>query len=58
LGDTAGLVNLAERPGVYKHYRNALRNGSLLLAEGVLQQEGTAVSVQVKSALALRWPAD
>ena len=32
----------------------ALRNASLLLAEGFLQQEGTAVSVMVASALALR----
>ena len=56
LEDTAGLVNLVVRPRIYKRYKNALRNSSLLLAEGFLQQEGTAVSVLVESVLALRWP--
>jgi DNA polymerase III alpha subunit len=56
LEDTTGLVNLVVRPRIYERYRNALRSSSLLLAEGFLQQEGTAASVLVESVLALRWP--
>ena len=53
-GDETGLVNLVVRPGVYRRYRTAIRNASLLLVEGQLQREGTAFSVMVEGAVALR----
>jgi error-prone DNA polymerase len=52
--DETGLVNLVVRPGVFRRYREALRNASLLLVEGQLQREATTFSVMVEDAVALR----
>jgi error-prone DNA polymerase len=56
LEDETGLINLVVQPGVYRRHRETIRNASLLLAEGLLQREGQAFSVLVRSAVALRWP--
>ena len=53
LEDEEGLVNLIVRPAVYERYRPALRNSTLLWAEGRLQREGQTVSVLVQWAASL-----
>jgi len=53
LEDEEGLINLIVRPDVYERYYDALRNSSLLWAEGRLQREGLAVSVLVRRAAPL-----
>jgi error-prone DNA polymerase len=54
LEDETGLVNLIVKPGVYRQYREALRNAPLLVVEGCLQREGGALSVLVQSAIGYR----
>jgi error-prone DNA polymerase len=53
LEDEEGLINLIVRPDVYERYYDALRNSSLLWAEGRLQREGLAVSILVRRAAPL-----
>ncbi len=53
LEDEEGLVNLIIRPTVYERYKSAIRNASLLWAEGRLQREGHAISVLVHQAATL-----
>jgi error-prone DNA polymerase len=53
LEDESGLINLIVRPKTYERYRDVLRGPPLLLVEGGLQREGTAVSVQVYQAAPL-----
>jgi len=53
LEDEEGLVNLIVRPAVYERYRLALRNSTLLWAEGRLQREGQTASVLVYWAASL-----
>ena len=53
LEDETGLINLVIRPDLYASQRRVLHDAASLLAEGVLQKEGRAVSVLVKRVAAL-----
>jgi error-prone DNA polymerase len=53
LEDEYGLMNLIIRPKVYDHYRHTLRAAPLLIAEGVVQREGTVTNLLVWRAAAI-----
>jgi len=53
LEDETGLINLVIRPDLYASQRRVLHDAGSLLAEGILQKEGRAVSVLVKRVAAL-----
>jgi error-prone DNA polymerase len=53
LEDETGIANLIVRPDLYAAERRVLREASVLVAEGVLQRDGRAVSVLVQRVWAL-----
>ncbi len=56
LEDEYGLMNLIIRPKIYAHYRHTLRVAPLLIAEGLVQREGTVTNLLVWRAVPLSIP--
>ena len=54
LEDESGLLDLVVKPETYKKLRDVLRGEPLILAEGIAQRSGRAVSLLVQRAE--RWP--
>jgi len=48
LEDESGLLDLVVKPNVYEQFRSVLRREHLIVASGVVQKEGKAVSVLVQ----------
>jgi len=53
LEDEKGLINVIVRPEVYRQYRDALRNSSLVAIAGSLQRAFSTVNVVARRAIAL-----